>query len=111
MKLYCSILFLIILTWSICLPTYTQDLTSLTGDITDNRYIASIQDSIVIKQAGNRLIVENLPKDDILEVYNIMGVKVHNRRVNAGTNEYLLSLPKGYYILKIGKITKKIAIR
>lgn len=69
------------------------------------------QDSVVIKLAENRLIIENLPKDDILEIYNIMGVKVYNRRINAGTNEYILSLPEGYYILKIGKLTKKIAIR
>ena len=70
-----------------------------------------MQDSVIIKLAENRLVIENLPKEDILEIYNIMGVKVYNRRVNAGTNEYILSLPKGYYILKIGKLTKKIAIR
>jgi hypothetical protein len=40
-----------------------------------------------------------------------MGVKVYNRRVKAGTNQYILSLPKGYYIIKIGKLTRKIAIK
>lgn len=69
------------------------------------------QQKINVKLSENRLIIENLPKDDILEMYNIMGVKVLSRRVKAGTNEYTLSLPKGYYILKIGKITKKIAVR
>lgn len=69
------------------------------------------QHKINVKLSENRLIIENLPKDDILEMYNIMGVKVLSRRVKAGTNEYTLSLPKGYYILKIGKITKKIAVR
>lgn len=67
-------------------------------------------EKINIKLSENRLTIENLPKDDILEIYNIMGVKVFSRRVKAGTNEYILSLPKGFYILKIGKITKKIAI-
>ena len=69
------------------------------------------QQKINVKLSENRLIIENLPKNDILEMYNIMGVKVLSRRVKAGTNEYTLSLPKGYYILKIGKITKKIAVR
>ena len=63
-----------------------------------------------IKLSENRLIIENLPKDDILEIYNIMGVKVFTRRVKEGTNEYILNLPKGFYILKIGKYTKKIAL-
>lgn len=67
-------------------------------------------DTISIKLSENRLTIENLPKDDILEIYNIMGVKVFTRRVKAGTNEYTLSLSKGFYILKIGKFTKKIAI-
>ena len=67
-------------------------------------------EKVNIKLSENRLTIENLPKDDILEIYNIMGVKVFSRRVKAGTNEYTLSLPKGFYILKIGKITKKIAI-
>ncbi len=80
-------------------------------NIKGSQQLNNSQDSVVIKLANNRLIIENLPKNDILEIYNIMGVKVYNRRINAGTNEYILSLPKGYYILKIGKITKKIAIR
>ncbi len=76
-----------------------------------NRFVREEQDKVIIKLSENRLIIENLPKDEILEIYNIMGVKVYSRHVKAGTNEYTLSLSKGYYILKIGKITKKIAIR
>lgn len=61
--------------------------------------------------AGNRLIVKNLEKDGVLEIYSIVGVKVFSREVKAGTNEYVLNLPKGYYIIRIGEIAKKIAIR
>jgi hypothetical protein len=75
-----------------------------------NRLVIEEQDTVIIKLSGNRLIIENLPKDEILEIYNIMGVKVYSRRVKAGTNEYTLSLSKGFYILKIGRITKKIAV-
>ena len=66
---------------------------------------------MIVKVVENRIYVENIQREVILEIYNIMGVKVLSRRVKAGTNEYTLSLPKGYYILKIGKITKKIAVR
>lgn len=66
---------------------------------------------VKIVYSGEKVTIENLPKDDVLEVFNIMGVKIHSRRVSAGTNEYELNLPKGYYILKVGKTTKKIAVK
>lgn len=64
-----------------------------------------------IVMAGNRLIVKNLPEDGVLEIYSIVGVKVYSREIKAGTNEYPVNLPKGYYIIRIGKIAKKIALR
>lgn len=83
-----------------------------------------VQQTDTIKQAGyykepvieikvfeNRILVENLQQEMILEIFNIMGVKVYSRRIPPGTGEYPVNLPRGYYILKIGKITKKIAIR
>ena len=68
-------------------------------------------DSLKVTFIESRLTIENLPKDNILEIYNIMGAKVYTRRLKSGTNEYNISLPKGYYIIKIGKFTKKIAIK
>ena len=61
--------------------------------------------------AGNRLIIKNLEKDGILEVYSIVGAKVFSKEIKAGTNDFYLNLPKGYYIIRIGNIAKKIAIR
>ncbi|MBF6597758.1 MAG: T9SS type A sorting domain-containing protein [Fermentimonas sp.] len=71
----------------------------------------NFQDSLKVVFTESRLIIENLPTDNILEIYNIMGAKVYTRRLKSGTNEYNISLPKGYYIIKIGKFTKKIAIK
>lgn len=68
-------------------------------------------DQTEISMAGNRLIVKNLPKDGILEIYSIVGVKVYSREIKAGTNEYPINLPKGYYIIRIGSLAKKIALR
>lgn len=64
-----------------------------------------------ISMAGNRLIVKNLPEDGVLEIYSIVGVKVYTREIKAGTNEYPINLPKGYYIIRIGGLVKKIALR
>lgn len=61
--------------------------------------------------AENRVIIENLPDDGVLEVFNIMGGKIYSRRVNAGTNEYSIDLPKGYYIIRVGHLVKKVIIK
>ena len=66
---------------------------------------------IKIKLLENRLTLENIPEDGMLEVYNIMGVKVYSRCVRAGIAEVTLTVPRGYYIIKIGKFTRKIAIK
>ena len=64
-----------------------------------------------ILYAGNRLIVKNLEQDSVLEIYSIVGVKVYSIEIRAGSNEYPIQLPKGYYIVRIGKHSKKIAVR
>lgn len=81
---------------------------------------AQVQNKVVMEEivpetkityTENRLIVENLPKDAVLEVFSIVGVKVYSQKIKAGTNEYSLDLPKGYYIIRIGNIVKKISLR
>ncbi len=69
--------------------------------------------NIQIYVVSNKLVVENLPKDKegVLEIFSIVGVKVHSEKVKNGTNEYNINLPKGYYIVKIGNIVKKVAVK
>lgn len=61
----------------------------------------------------NKLIVENLPKgkEGTLEIFSIVGIKVYSEKMKSGTSEYSINLPKGYYIVKIGNIVKKIAVK
>lgn len=98
------ILLITLLFCSVGLRAYTQESNHRTVTV-------EVENKTKIKVIENRIIIENLPKDELLEIYNIMGVKVFSRRVKAGTNEYTLSLSRGYYIIKIGEITRKIAIR
>ena len=102
MKRFYTILLTAILWGGMGLPLLSQ--------VNPEKSAMETPEKVKIKLSENRLIIENLPKDDVLEIYNIMGVKVFSRRVKSGSNEYTLTLPKGFYILKIGKITKKIAI-
>jgi hypothetical protein len=69
------------------------------------------EESLKIYVSENRLVIENLPKDAIIEIYSIVGTKVASIRAKAGYGEYYLSLSKGYYIVKVENVVKKIAIK
>ena len=46
-----------------------------------------------------------------LEIYNVAGVKVMNIKIEGNDKKYDLNLPKGCYIVKIGKVARKISIK
>ena len=68
-------------------------------------------DTLRIAVADSRLIVENLPYDTLIEIYSIVGTKAATIKAKAGSGEYLLNLPKGYYIVKVGRVVRKIAVK
>ena len=47
----------------------------------------------------------------ILQVYNVAGVCVMTLKVDGNDKRYDLNLPKGYYIVKVGKAVKKFPIK
>lgn len=44
-------------------------------------------------------------------VYNITGVRVMNLRIEGADKSYSLNLPRGCYIVKVGKVVRKISVR
>ena len=46
-----------------------------------------------------------------LEIFNVAGVKVMSIKVEGQEKKYELNLPKGCYIVKVGKTVRKISIR
>lgn len=85
---------------------------AVTAQQRQNRVVMEEQKpEVKITFTENRIIIENLPKDDVLEIFNVMGVKVYTQRVKAGTNEYNVNLSKGFYIIRVGTTTKKIAVK
>lgn len=46
-----------------------------------------------------------------LEIFNVAGVKVMSIKVEGQDKKYELNLPKGCYIVKVGKTVRKISIR
>lgn len=46
-----------------------------------------------------------------LYIYNITGVRVMSLKIDGADKSYSLNLPKGCYIIKVGKVVRKISIR
>ena len=46
-----------------------------------------------------------------LEIFKVAGVKVMSIKVEGQDKKYELNLPKGCYIVKVGKTVRKISIR
>ena len=62
---------------------------------------------------GNKIYVENAPVGKRIEVFSVVGLKVADFEIKTPSGEHLLSVPKGYYILRISdtETIKKVAIR
>ena len=45
------------------------------------------------------------------EVYNVAGVRVMSVKVEGAERSFELSLPKGCYIVKVGKVVRKISVK
>lgn len=100
------LIFLFLLTFSSSGVIFAQD------DRND-RTMQNEQQStaILLSVAGNRVRVQHATPGTMLEVYNILGVKVSNVRIESVDETIYLDLPKGFYILKIGQVARKIVLR
>ena len=101
-----SLFSLLFLMMFICFQTFAQDTKSksLSGD---NDRLA-----IEINVAGNKIFTENAPIGKRIEVFNVVGVKVYEIEIKNSSEEYILNVPKGYYILRVDgtDTSRKIAI-
>lgn len=80
----------------------------------DTKSIASkpsLSDSIEISYYDNHIKVSNAPVGSILEIYSVVGIKVKEIEIKQANAEYTVNIAKGYYIIRIDDIVRKIAIR
>lgn len=48
---------------------------------------------------------------EIMHIYNVTGVRVMSVKIDGPDKFYDLNLPKGCYIVKVGRMTRKISIK
>ncbi len=68
------------------------------------------QNTVSLTILGNNVRVQNA-LGSALEVYNILGMKVTSIKIDSPDKTVVLNLSKGWYILKVENITRKIAIK
>ena len=48
---------------------------------------------------------------EVLQIYNVAGVKVLSVKVDSEDKHFEINLPKGCYIVKVGKCVRKISVK
>lgn len=79
----------------------------------ENREVFCAPDSQMteIGFVNNKILIQNLPYSGKLQIYSVLGVNVATIEVKSGSGEYSVQLPKGYYIVKIADVVRKIAVK
>jgi hypothetical protein len=67
--------------------------------------------STISMQVSNNTVHINGANGKTMEIFNLTGVKVFSVKIDSADKSYALNLPKGCYILKVGKFVRKISIR
>ena len=74
-------------------------------ELIDNDYqniSISVNESVLHITGANGLV---------MQIYNVAGVRVMSVKVEGPDKRFELNLPKGCYIVKVGKVVRKISIR
>lgn len=71
--------------------------------------ISSIKEGPEIIANGNTIHIKNAT-GYTLEIYNITGVLVSSYKIDSAEKTITLNLPKSWYMLKVGKTVRKIAL-
>lgn len=77
--------------------------------VTETNEASALTEEVSIKAEGRRITVSGA-EDTVLEVFNIAGVKVASYTIDAPTKTINLTVPRGVYILRVDKVTRKVNI-
>ncbi len=98
------IIFLGLITF-LCTPTVVQ-----ASDIELQQDEQSIEEDITIKMNGQWVTI-NGAQGNTLEVWSLTGRRVMTLKIESPAQRVELNVPKGCYILKIGKVVRKVAVQ
>lgn len=70
---------------------------------------SALAEEVTIKAEGRRITISGA-EDQTLEVFNIAGVKVATYSIDAPNKTINLTVSRGVYILRVGKVARKVNI-
>ena len=69
------------------------------------------QEGIEVWTEANTLFIRNGEPNSAIVIYSVVGTKVKEIELKSSASEIPLNLAKGYYIVKIGEVARKIAVK
>ena len=84
-------------------PTFAMEMT-------DNDGIETSISTVNITVSGNTVRISGTNGEDI-EIFNLTGTKITTIKTDTTGKTYSVNLQKGCYLVKIGKVVRKISIR
>ena len=94
-----------------CLGLFAWKAQAQQSNTTPVAVTQQVDNSIKVNVVDNRIIISNAPVKSKLEIYNIVGSKVKEIEMKQSSGEFPVTLPKGYYIVRIEGAARKIVIR
>ena len=75
--------------------------------------VEAVADTSAIKISFdlNRISVKNAPIGEKLIVFSVVGLKLKEFEMKTSSGEYVINLPRGIYILKIGETVQKCVVK
>ena len=87
----------------LCVPAVSKANTAI--EVIENDF-----EDVAISVKSSTVYVKNA-NGEMLYVYNVAGVRVGSIKVDGQDRHYDLNLPKGCYIVKVGKKVRKVSIK
>lgn len=80
-------------------------------DVIQHSSVEMEQNQIVVSMSGTTLNIKNA-EGLVIEIFSVTGEKVYTQRIESQSKNFELGhLQRGYYIVRIGKYTRKIYLR
>ena len=75
------------------------------------RGVAELIDEQVTLTVEGNVVLVNGAQGEVLEVVSLTGRQVAQYRIESASQRVELNLAKGCYVLKVGKVVRKVSIR
>jgi uncharacterized protein YabE (DUF348 family) len=75
------------------------------------RGVAEVIDEQVTLTVEGNVVLVNGAQGEVLEVVSLTGRQVAQYRIESASQRVELNLSKGCYVLKVGKVVRKVSIR